>query len=429
MKNGRARRILGIWVAAAFVAACMSPPMRAFEDLPESVHLKSGAEAELQFSLPGVAEITSPNEAVIAGFDQSVTEMGNEVTITAGSHSGEATVTYRLLGLIPVKQVSVTVDEERRLIPGGQSVGVAIRTEGVVVVGSSDLGSVASPARLAGLRAGDRILSVNGVAVTGAQHLTELVSDGNEAEFEIERDGERQMIAFSPALDGRDNAYRLGVWVRDSTAGIGTLTFYDPQQKTFGALGHAITDVDTGIVLPVGEGGIYESSVVDVNKGKSGQPGELLGQFFDAETMLGEVKENTDYGIFGNAEQEISNPLYPEGLPVGTRADVSLGKAELLTTLVDGEIRSYEIEIVKLADQSEAATRSMVIRVTDEELLEKTGGIVQGMSGSPIIQNGRIIGAVTHVFVNDPTQGYGVYLDWMLEQIPEEGEEWGVSAA
>ena len=203
--------------------------------------------------------------------------------------------------------------------------------------------------------------------------------------------------------------------MRDSTAGIGTLSFYDPDDGGFGALGHAITDVDTGIVLPVGYGGIYESSVVDVNKGKSGEPGELLGQFFDAETQLGEVERNTDFGIFGTTNEAVENPLYPDGLPVGTRADVHVGPAQILTTLVDGEIRAYDCEIVKLTRQDEPSTRSMVIKITDEELLETTGGIVQGMSGSPIIQDGLIVGAVTHVFINDPAQGYGVYIEWMLD--------------
>ena len=223
------------------------------------------------------------------------------------------------------------------------------------------------------------------------------------------------VVSVEPALDPADGAYRLGAWVRDSTAGIGTLSFYDPESGAFGALGHAITDVDTGIVLPVGYGGIYESSVVDISKGKSGEPGELLGQFFDAETQLGEVTSNTDYGIFGTMNEEVANPLYPDGLPVGTRADVHTGPAQLLTTLADGEVRAYDCEIVKLNDQSAPATRSMVIKVTDEELLQATGGIVQGMSGSPIVQDGKLVGAITHVFINDPTQGYGVYIEWMLD--------------
>lgn len=402
-------------IALALVMACMSPPFRAFEKLPDALYLKSGAQAQIEFTLPGTALLQSDSEAVIASFDQSAANLGNTVTLTAGDAAGEATVEYRLLGLIPVKTVSVTVEAERTLVPGGQSVGVALMTEGVIVVGSSDIGSTPSPARLAGIRAGDRIVRVNDTDVTSADQLRALVSEGGEALVEIARGDETLVVTVEPVLDVSDGAYRLGAWVRDSTAGIGTLSFYDPESGAFGALGHAITDVDTGIVLPVGYGGIYESSVVDINKGKSGEPGELLGSFFDAETQLGTVEKNTDYGIFGTMQGEVENPLYPEGVPVGTRADVHVGSAQLLTTLVDGQIRAYDCEIVKLTEQNTPATRSMVVKVTDEELLNATGGIVQGMSGSPILQDGRLVGAVTHVFINDPTQGYGIYIEWMLD--------------
>ena len=416
MKNGRSGRYAAaVLVVSALVAACMSPPLRAFESLPDALYLKSGAQTSLEFTLPGSALITSDSAAVISSLDQSVGSMGNTVTLTAGDAAGEATLVYRLLGLIPVKTVSVTVETERTLVPGGQSVGVALMTEGVIVVGSSDIGSTPSPARLAGIRAGDRIVRVNDTDVTSADQLRSLISEGGEALIELVRGEEAVVVAVQPALDASDGAYRLGAWVRDSTAGIGTLSFYDPETGDFGALGHAVTDVDTGIVLPVGYGGIYESSVVDINKGKSGEPGELLGQFFDAETQLGQVEKNTPYGIFGTISEAVENPLYPDGLPVGTRADVHVGEAQLLTTLVDGEVRAYDCEIVKLTAQSAPDTRSMVVRITDEALLSATGGIVQGMSGSPIVQDGRLVGAVTHVFISDPTQGYGVYIEWMLD--------------
>lgn len=422
MKKGRTGRFAaGLLLAAALAAAGMSPPLRAFESLPDALFLSSGAQTELRFTLPGSAELQAGSEAVISSFDQSASELGNTVTLTAGDEAGEATLTYRLLGLIPVKTVSVTVETERTLIPGGQSVGVALLTEGVVVVGSSDVGKTPSPAYQAGIRAGDRIVRVGDTPVTGSEQLRSLIAGGGEAVLEVARGDETMTVSVEPALDPADGAYRLGAWVRDSTAGIGTLSFYDPDSGAFGALGHAITDVDTGIVLPVGYGGIYESSVVDISKGKSGEPGELQGQFFDAETQLGEVTSNTDFGILGMTEEAIANPLYPDGLPVGTRGDIHVGKAQLLTTLVDGQVRAYECEITKLSAQDEPATRSMVIKVTDETLLQATGGIVQGMSGSPIVQDGKLVGAVTHVFINDPTQGYGVYIEWMLDAA-ERGE-------
>lgn len=416
MKKGRSGRFAAaLTLAAALLAAGMSPPLRAFESLPDALRLKSGTQTQLEFTLPGRAEIDGADAAVISSFDQSATSLGNTVTLTAGEEEGEATLTYRLLGLIPVKTVSVTVEREKTLVPGGQSVGVALLTEGVVVVGSSDIGATPSPARLAGIRAGDRIVRVNDTDVTGAEQMRALIGGGDKARIEVVRGEETLHMEVEPALDAAAGAYRLGVWVRDSTAGIGTLSFYDPDDGGFGALGHAITDVDTGIVLPVGYGGIYESSVVDISKGKSGEPGELLGQFFDAETQMGEVERNTQFGIFGVMNEPVENALYPDGLPVGTRADVHVGPAQILTTLVDGQIRAYDCEIVKLTRQDEPSTRSMVIRITDEALLDATGGIVQGMSGSPIIQDGMLVGAVTHVFINDPAQGYGVYIEWMLD--------------
>lgn len=415
MKKRRLGRFTGAILFVALLAlAFSSPPMRALESLPDALYLRSGDSAQISFALPGSIEIEGDTAAVISSFDQSAASVGATVTLTGADDPGEVTLTYKLLGVVPVKTVSVRVEPERVLIPGGQSVGVAVMTRGVVVVGSSDIGSTPSPARLAGIRAGDRIVRVNDTDVTDAEQLRLLVAEGGEALLEIERGEETLSVAVEPALDHADNAYRLGVWVRDSTAGIGTLTYYDPADQGYGALGHAITDVDTGIVLPVGYGAIYESDVVDVNKGKSGQPGELLGQFFDAETQLGNVEKNTDFGIFGTMDEPAVNPLYPDGLPVASREEVHVGSAQLLTTLVDGEIRAYDCEIVKVARQDEPATRSMVVRITDPALLEATGGIVQGMSGSPIVQDGRLVGAVTHVFINDPTQGYGVFLEWML---------------
>ena len=284
-----------------------------------------------------------------------------------------------------------------------------------MVVGSSDLGSAPSPAREAGVRSGDRIVRLNSEAVEGAAQLSGLLKAGQANELEIVRDGEALTVSVTPATDPRDGVCRLGVWVRDSTAGIGTLSYYDPDDGSFGALGHAIEDVDTGVLLPVRCGGIYESSVVDVNKGRHGTPGELLGQFFDAEDRLGEITGNTDCGIFGTADVPFVNPLYPDGVPVSLRSEVREGPAQLLTTLTDGEIAAYDCQIVEVKEGGDDSTRSMVLRVTDEDLLARTGGIVQGMSGSPIIQDGKLAGAITHVLVSDPSRGYGIFAQNMLD--------------
>ena len=415
MSKHRIRRAFGMALAAGLLALGMSPPVRALERLPDRLYMKAGEAAEFSFALPGSVELEQDAaRKVISSFDQRLEDIGQQVALTAGDSAGEAYLTFRLLGLVPLKTVQVSVGREKTLVPGGHSVGVALLTEGVVVVGASDLGSVPSPARLAGLRSGDRIVALNGVAVENANQLAGLVDDGKPCLCEIVRGEKKLPLEITPARDPRDGAYRLGAWVRDSTAGIGTLSFFDPDTGSFGALGHAIEDVDTGIMLPVGMGGIYESSVVEVSKGRQGSPGELLGQFFNADKQLGVITENTPCGIFGTADAPFVNPLYPEGVPVSTRGEVHVGPAQLLTTLTSGEIAAYDCEIVKLNLEDDLAARSLVLQITDPELLAETGGIVQGMSGSPIIQDGKLAGAVTHVLVNDPTRGYGIFLENML---------------
>jgi len=225
-----------------------------------------------------------------------------------------------------------------------------------------------------------------------------------------------QTAVVTPAQDSLDGQYRLGVWVRDSTAGVGTLSFYDPSDNRYGALGHAITDIDTGTNLTVRDGAVLFSDVVDIVKGQKGVPGELRGSFLRDQRVFGDITSNNDFGVYGDYTIAPEQPLYPNGLPVGTRQSVHLGAATILTTLDSQGVKEYAIEITHINSQDTPSTKSMNIRVTDPVLLEKTGGIVQGMSGSPIIQDGHLIGAVTHVYVNDPTQGYGLFIEWMLNE-------------
>ena len=299
------------------------------------------------------------------------------------------------------------------IMPGGAAVGVAIATQGVLVVG---LGEGAG--MQAGLRAGDLLLSVNGIPLSDAAVLTDAVTaaEGQPLSLTIDRDGRERTVMVTPRFDQSAGSWRLGLWVRDSTAGVGTLTYYDPQNDAYGALGHAITDTDTGSILPVRQGGLMQAEIVDVRRGQRGTPGELRGSFLREQVRLGTVKKNNVFGIFGALDAPWQNPLYPDGLPVGGRGQVHPGPASILSTVSGTEIREYAVEITQVIRQSAPAPKSLVLRVTDDALLSATGGIVQGMSGSPILQDGCVIGAVTHVFVSDPTQGYGVYIDWMLEE-------------
>ena len=411
MKERKMRRCAALLLAAVAAAGVLSPQVGAIAGLPDAMVLQTGGVASVEVALPLSAEVS--DNAVIASVGQ---DGASSLSLTAGDETGTAEVVFRLLGLVPVKTMTVTVEQPRMLVPGGRSLGVALETAGLMVVGSSDLGTSASPAQKAGIRPGDVILSVDGTPVADAAALSERISAGKTARIEVDREGETLCFEVTPQEDPRDQQARLGVWVRASTAGVGTLTYYDPETGGFGALGHAITDVDTGVAFPVGDGAVYENEVVQITRGAKGAPGELTGEFFEQENMLGGIERNTDFGIFGQAEGDlIDGGLYPEGLPVGLRSEIHTGDAQILTT-IDGEnVEAFDCEIERLYGQTSPETRSMVVHVTDPELLERTGGIVQGMSGSPIIQDGKLVGAVTHVFVSDPTRGYGVYIEWMLD--------------
>jgi len=415
----RSRRRLAGTLAAAMAVLMLSPQFGAVAGLPDELVLGSGSVTTIPVSSAVEADAAGDDGVIVAVRSRS-DGAGDTLALTA-AEVGSGELTFKLLGLLPIRTVKLTVEPQRVLFPGGQSVGVAINTGGVVVVGNSDLGKTPSPARLAGIRSGDVIQSVDGTDIFGAAELSTCLADGETARLGVLRDGKLMECEVTPAQDERDGQYRLGAWVRDSTAGVGTLTFCDPETNGFGALGHAITDIDTGVLMPVGEGGIYNNRVVEVKPSRAGAPGELTGDFLGETEALGSVALNTEYGIFGHSSKPVESTVYPEGLPAAKRRQIHAGKATLLTTLDEGGVREYACEVVRLSDRAEPASRAMVIRVTDPELLERTGGIVQGMSGSPLIQDGRIIGAITHVMVNDPTMGYGICIETMLAA--EEGNE------
>ena len=305
--------------------------------------------------------------------------------------------------------------EPKVLIPGGKSVGIAMATEGVVVIGMSDVGESKSPARIAGLKGGDVITAVNGVPVRTAQALSELLTDGKRAHIDYMRGGDAHSTDVLPVRDGRDGRSRIGAWVRTDTAGVGTLTYIDPETGEFGALGHAVADVDTGVTLPLSEGAIYQSRVVQIERGQRGAPGEIVGDFIGSAEQIGDVTDNTDFGLFGSGYRGGTDDLpYADGLPVADRSQIHTGSAQILTTIDDGTVRAFDCEIEHLRFDQTPTMRSIVLHITDPELIGRTGGIVQGMSGSPIVQDGHLAGAVTHVFVNDPTRGYGICIGDML---------------
>ncbi|MFV0516810.1 MAG: SpoIVB peptidase [Aminipila sp.] len=316
---------------------------------------------------------------------------------------------------------TVNVVSEKVLMPGGQSIGVKMDVKGVLIVGLQEIetitGEVVNPGILSGLQIGDTILEINGQKVYRATEVQSIVNKTRgEVLLKLQRKNDIMEISLTPVVAKSDNMYKLGIWVKDKTAGIGTLTFYDPQNNNYGALGHAITDPETGSILSVADGELVNSKVESVKQGKVGEPGEIRGIFYEADDPLGSLNKNTEFGIFGKLYEKTDSPYFDKPLPVGYQDFVKPGPAYILTTLDNNQVECYEIEIEKVNRQNKPNTKSMTIKVTDDRLLQKSGGIVQGMSGSPIIQNGRLVGAVTHVFVNNPQKGYGIFIEWMLEE-------------
>lgn len=384
--------------------------------IPDNIDIFENETRSIHVNFPFKINVSQQEE--ILSFTNSNNPLRQSFNISP-NQLGNSSVNVTLFGKIPIKEIAVNVIPDCTVIPGGHSIGVKMNIQGVLVVGMEEIvtaeGDSINPSLESGLQIGDAILAINGTSVTNSVHVQSLINDSTE-EVRLRVKRKDQILNFNvkPVFSKADQQYRIGLWVRDKTAGIGTLTYYDAQKHSFGALGHAITDVDTGILLDVQNGEILNSKVLSIRQGKSGVPGEIKGIFYEADKPIGSLYSNTHYGIFGDLYRNFTNPLYSRPIEIGYQKDIKKGKAYVLTTLEDNTIQKYEIYIEKINYQSKPDTKSMVIRVTDKRLLEKSGGIVQGMSGSPIIQDGKLIGAVSHVFVNDPSKGYGLFIEWML---------------
>jgi stage IV sporulation protein B len=419
---GRLKKTIGCLLAAAVLALNFSAPVRNFFSLPGELTLQQGQTENLNvgFPLPLTASDTNVLQVESESLGTRMWQSGSSVALRPQS-CGKSTLQLSLFGVIPLKNITVYVTPQVRLVPGGESIGVSLYTDGTLVVGRSDVvaqgGEIKNPARDADLRPGDVIKQINGITIENSSQLADIVAKyGNSPlHLVVERDTGAVEMDITAVKDEQDGKYRLGIWIRDSTAGVGTLTFYDPSNGRFGALGHPITDVDTGTLLSVKNGEIIHSRIIDVKAGEKGAPGELRGYFPGDSMGIGSIDRNTKFGIFGSAYGKMTNPVYPQALPVGGQATAHTGPASILTTIDDRGVREFSCEIIKISRQSTATAKGMVIQITDSELIGKTGGIVQGMSGSPIIQDGYIIGAVTHVFISDPTKGHGVFIEWMLQ--------------
>ncbi len=411
------RSAFGLLLAVLIVAFCFSPQFRDIYQLPPHMRIIAGETASLNVAFPWTMTVNQDQAVKInsqRGFSRPVSL--EPVSL------GKATLEFRLLGLIPVRTVQVDVLPPLKLVPGGHSIGVVLHSQGVIIVGHSPVtgpdGQSRSPAKDAGLAIGDVILSINGVPVQSDSQVAEVIdASGRENRpvvLSVKRGSANLELSLRPMFCQDTKRYRIGLFVRDSAAGVGTLTFYEPETNTYGALGHIITDSDTNQPIDCHQGRIVLATVSGIQHGRRGQPGEKIGVFIEEDQVLGNIEKNTPFGIYGQLSAYPPQQIFGDGIPVASMSQVQLGAAELLTVVDGQKIEKFAIEVQKINLQETPEGKGLVIKVTDPRLLERTGGIVQGMSGSPIIQNGKIIGAVTHVFVHDPTRGYGCFVDWML---------------
>ncbi len=330
----------------------------------------------------------------------------------------EYAVKYKLFDIFTIKKLKVNVVNNRVFV-GGKSLGFSVNTNGVIVVGSNyiitNYGKV-NPIAFSDIKVGDIIVELSGRKILSISDIMDILSDytiDEPLEVKYIRDGREGITYITPAFDAQTLSYKLGLWLKEDAMGVGTLTYVDSDSK-FGALGHAISLDSSGTPLDISGGKIYDSKVIGVKIGSQGHAGQLLGYFNPTDTQVGEINANTCNGVFGEVDNLLEYASDMQEIVIGGRATVRPGNAKILSCIDGKTVKAYDIEIIKTNYQSRSNDKSMVIRVTDEDLLNRTGGIVQGMSGSPIIQDGKLVGAVTHVFVNDASKGFGLYIDWML---------------
>lgn len=342
----------------------------------------------------------------------AVFSMQENVALAAGTaSSGEYKAQITALKIIPVKDITVNVTKRKYVGIGGDVFGIKLYTKGIIVVSIDSVTTPSGskdPAIESGLKCGDVITHIDGENALSSQQMNDAIenSQGKALRLTVDRNGEKLDLTLKPEKSV-NGGYKAGIWVRDSSAGIGTVTFYDDSSGTFAGLGHGVCDVDTGKIMPLNNGEAVRARVNGFYKSSAGNPGELCGVFSDI--ALGSLRVNCETGVYG----ELLQPSGAKTLPVALESEVKLGAAQMITTIDDTGPQYYDIEITKIYPATDLSSRNMIIKVTDPELIEKTGGIVQGMSGSPIVQNSMLVGAVTHVFVNDPTQGYGIFASRM----------------
>ncbi len=359
----------------------------------------------------------------------SLTSTNNKTILTASninkekiSDTGSNNLNLNLFGGIKLKNVNVDVIPKTTVIPLGNAIGMKLYTKGVLVVGMSqidtDNNEKKKPYENSGIEQGDTILEVNNNEIENTEDLITEVKNSNGNPIKIKYAKQNRTLETSITPVKSKNEYKIGLWVRDAAAGVGTLTFYEPSTNIFMALGHGISDIDTEKIVEIASGELITANIMSIVKGRKGNPGEIRGSI-ESGYNIGKVYKNTNFGVYGTLTNKNVLSITNEALEVATRDEVKEGKAQIICQLENSGTKKYDIEIEKIYIANNEDNKSMLIKIIDNELLEKTGGIIQGMSGAPVIQNGKFIGAVTNVLVNDPTQGYAVFGDMMIKQIRE----------
>ncbi|QIZ09835.1 SpoIVB peptidase [Priestia megaterium] len=415
MKLEIIRKIIGGILLVSLISLIFFQPIQQYLAIPKMITVFEGQDYNFQKAAPVSAVLVSHNSNITL-------DQGKHTVSMKATENGKNEMLLEFAG-IPIKKVDVRVLKDFRVIPGGQSIGVKLNTVGVLVVGHHLINTISgkkSPGEIAGIKIGDIITEINGNKIEKMSDVAPFVQtagqEGKPLDMVISRESGKFTTQLTPLKDKGENIYKLGLYIRDSAAGIGTMTFVHPQSKKYGALGHVISDMDTKQPIVVEDGQIVRSTVTSIEKGSNGDPGEKLARFSSDREIVGNIQKNSPFGIFGEMVKELKNGVMDKPLPIALSHQVKEGPAKILTVVNDDQVEEFDIEIVSTIPQKFPATKGMVIKVTDPKLLKKTGGIVQGMSGSPIIQDGKLIGAVTHVFVNDPTSGYGVHIEWMLNE-------------
>ncbi len=395
-------------LVAAVIYTCGETYRYITDAIPDKINIKADSDEMYELNIPAAASVVSA--------DSSVSVINNNLCVKT-NEKGKYRVDVKLFGIFNFKSIDINVIENMRVIPCGYPVGIYLETDGVMVIGTGEVvgmnGNVSNPAENK-VNSGDYITSLNGISVNSKSQLSFLINKYGNSEIilGLKRNGKNTNVKIKPVETGIME-YKAGIWVRDDTQGIGTLTFITENDK-FGALGHGISDIDTGELLASDKGILYEADVWGIKKGENGRPGGLCGVIqYEENSILGEIDANTNQGIFGSINKKIYDSIDMEGVDICLKQNVKKGRAKI-RCYVENKFKDYDIEILNVDRNSLDGNKGLVIQVTDPELLRITNGIVQGMSGSPILQDNKIVGAVTHVFINDPTKGYGIFIEDML---------------